>query len=402
VKIPACSPYTPRQHRDRPEGLEGAHVAGGRDVLEQRRLQHHPLAPSAAQQLGARLERLPDPALEALGLSQRDHRADEGVVVLRIAHAELPGRLHELLPQLLVHGLVGEDALHADAALARLVEGPEHDALDRVVEVPTLVHHDRRVPAELEHHLLLARASLEIPAHPGRAGEAQQLQALVLGEERGTVTAAGQDGEGALRKIGLGEDLADQERPHRREAGRLEDEGTAHGERRRDLVRGQIQGEVEGRDERAGADRNPPPQTSVAACARRDVQGHDLAHHAHRLLGGDAEGVDQAAHLAPAVPDGLAGLDAEREGQLLGTGLETAHAVLENRLALVGGQLPHGRRRPAGRGDRGVDGPGVCNGDAGRHLPTELVPHLEVPVGGLGPVGEVEGVAALEHCVGYL
>ena len=49
-----------------------------------------------------------------------------------------------------------EDALHADAALARLVERAEHDPLERVVEVGVLVDDHRRVAAQLEHDLLLA------------------------------------------------------------------------------------------------------------------------------------------------------------------------------------------------------------------------------------------------------
>ena len=91
-----------------------------------------------------------------------------------------------------------EDALHADAALARLVEGAEDDPLDRVVEVGVLVDDHRRVAAQLEHHLLLAGLGLEVPADAGRAGEAEQLQPLVGGEQVGAVAVRGQDREGAF------------------------------------------------------------------------------------------------------------------------------------------------------------------------------------------------------------
>ena len=51
------------------------------------------------------------------------------------------------------------------------------------------------------------------------------------------------------REAALRQDLADEDRPHRGEAGRLEHEGAADGERRRDLVRREVQGEVEGGDD---------------------------------------------------------------------------------------------------------------------------------------------------------
>ena len=111
--------------------------------------------------------------------------------------------------QLVVDVGVDEDALHADAALARLVEGAEDDALDRVVEVGVGVDDHRGVAAQLQHHLLLAGLGLQVPADAGRAGEAEQLQPLVGGEEVGAVALGGQDREGALGQVGLGQDLAD-------------------------------------------------------------------------------------------------------------------------------------------------------------------------------------------------
>ena len=142
-----------------------------------------------------------------------------------------------------------EDALDADAALAALVECAEDDALDRVVDVRILVDDHRGVPAELEYDRLLARASLQVPTDAWRAGEGEQLQAVVLGESRGPVARAGQDRERAFGQVGLGEHLTDHEGPDRRQTRRFQDERTADGEGRRDLVRRQVQGKVEGRDE---------------------------------------------------------------------------------------------------------------------------------------------------------
>ena len=101
------------------------------------------------------------------------------LLVVRIAGDQRLGLRHQPVAQLVVDVGVDEDALHADAALAGLVEGAEDDPLDRVVEVGVRVDDHRGVAAELEHDLLLAGLGLELPADAGRAGEAEQLEPLV-------------------------------------------------------------------------------------------------------------------------------------------------------------------------------------------------------------------------------
>ena len=138
--------------------------------------------------------------------------------------------------------------------------------------------------------------------------------------------------------------------PDGREAGRLEDEGAADGEGRRDLVGRQVQGEVEGGDEGAGSDRHALPHPRVAAGARADVQGQHLAVDAHGLLRGDAEGVDQPGHLAARVPDrACPPRCTEPMVELLGALPEAPHAVIEHRLALVGPELRASARPPPRR-----------------------------------------------------
>jgi hypothetical protein len=60
--------------------------------------------------------------------------------------------------------VVDQDALHADAGLARLVEGPEDDPVVRVVQIGVAVDDHRGVAAELQHHLLLDRTSPSAPS----------------------------------------------------------------------------------------------------------------------------------------------------------------------------------------------------------------------------------------------
>jgi hypothetical protein len=155
---------------------------------------------------------------------------------------------------------VDDDALDPDAALAGLVEGAEHDPRHGVVEVGVGIDDHGGVAAQLEHDLLLAGAGLEVPAHLRRAGEAQQLEAVVGGEEARPVAA-----------------LADDERSHRSQARGLEHEGAARRDRRRHLVGSEVEGEVERRDERARADRHALPHPRVSVRPRTDVQRHHLA-----------------------------------------------------------------------------------------------------------------------------
>jgi hypothetical protein len=291
--------------------------------------------------------------------------------------------------------LVDQDPLHPDAALSRLVEGAEDDPLGSVREVGVAVHDHGGVAAQLEHHLLVAGLGLELPADRGRAREGEQLQALVGREAIRLLARHRQDREGAHRKLGLGEHLADDQRPHRRQARGLQDEGAAGGDRGRHLVRGEVEREVEGRYQGAGADRHALPHSGVIPGARADVEGQHLAGDAHRFLGGDAEGIDQPADLHPGILDRLARLDAERHRELLGARGEAGGAVLQHLLALVGGELAHRGRRRSRQSDRAVDRGRACQRDLRGDLARELVPHGERLIDRHRTVAEIVGVALL-------
>ena len=77
--------------------------------------------------------------------------------------------------KLFVDGLVREDPLHADAALAGLVEGADDKSISRERQVRALIDDARRVAPQLQHHLFPARSRLECPSDVGRAGKAEQL-----------------------------------------------------------------------------------------------------------------------------------------------------------------------------------------------------------------------------------
>jgi hypothetical protein len=162
-------------------------------------------------------------------------------------------------------------------------------------------------------------------------------------------------------------------------------------------VRGQVEREVEGRDERAGPDRHPLPHARVVASARRDVERQHLADDAHRLFCGDAEGIDEAPHLAFAVFDGLAGFDAQALGELVGALREALHTVHEHGLALVGLELTHRLGGFHGGGDGLVDGGFVGEGHVRGDLARILVDHRQIAVRRHGAVGQIIRIVFLEH-----
>src|SRR3546814_9408106 len=84
------------------------------------------------------------------------------------------------------------------------------------------------------------------------------------GEQVGAVARRRQDRKGALGQyVALGEHFAHDDRAERGHRRGLHHEGAAHGDRRRDLVRGEVQWEVERRDEAARPDRHPLPHPHI-------------------------------------------------------------------------------------------------------------------------------------------
>ena len=82
---------------------------------------------------------------------------------------------------------------------------------------------------------------------------------------------ADDDLQHAVGQAGLGEQLGQPQGGERRGGGRLEDDGVAAGQRRRDLVRDQVEREVERRDRGDDAARlaDRPAEAVLAARGRR-------------------------------------------------------------------------------------------------------------------------------------
>ena len=92
------------------------------------------------------------------------------------------------------------------------------------------------IPAKLEHNLLLAGAALDLPANGSAAGEADQLDAIVGHEQSGVFIRQWKHVECAIRKAGLLHGFREKKSGERSLRRGLQNDGTAAGYGRRDLV----------------------------------------------------------------------------------------------------------------------------------------------------------------------
>ena len=181
---------------DRPEDLllEDAHVVralehGRLVVVAVGQLTVEHVALAADQDLGALLAADLHVALDLLELRGRDLRSDHRGRVQRAALRDRLDPLEHPRHELVVDRLLDQRARGARADLA-LVEGVEHEALDRLVEeVVVAVHHVgeedvRRLAAELRRRgdEVLRGVAHDQAAGDRLAGEGDLRDALVRGE----------------------------------------------------------------------------------------------------------------------------------------------------------------------------------------------------------------------------
>ena len=141
--------------------------------------------------------------------------------------------------------------------MALVEEDAVDDALDGLVDRRVVEDDVRGLAAELEGELLVGAGdrARDRLADLGRAGERDLVDAGVLDERAAGLARAGDDVDDAGRQVGLLADVGEEQRGERRGLGRLEHDGVAGGERRRDLPRQHEQREVPRDDLRRDAER---------------------------------------------------------------------------------------------------------------------------------------------------
>ena len=358
----------PHDRRHRPEGLlvEGRHP--GLDPEEDRRGVEPPLAGQAVA-----AGREPRPGLDrplhlVVEIAEQvfpGHGADVGRAVHGVAHLELLHPPDQLLLEAVGHGLVDDEALGRDAALAG-VDGARPRRLARRRFRVGVGEDDERVgAAELEDGLLEAAPGLGGDLHAGvvAAGQGHRAHQRVADQLRHPRGGDEQGGERAVGEAGVAEGLLDRERGAGDVAGVLEQGDVARHQGRRGEAEDLPEGEVPRHD---GEHR---PERVEAHVAPRRV---GLA----RLGGEEARGVLRVVlaapcallHLRLALRDGLAHLERHQA-----RGLRLLHPQHACRLAQALRALREGARTPAEEGLPGVPEHALERG--GRRL-LERLQHL--------------------------
>ena len=202
------------------------------------------------------------------------------------------------------------------------------------------------------------------PPDLGRAGEGDLGDVGVLDQALPADGARpGDDVEHALRQTGLERDPLELERRQRGQLGRLEDDGVAGRERRRDLPGGDHQREVPRHDQADDPERLA--EGHVDAAGDRDR----LAEQALGRPGVVAEALDDHPDLAARVADRLAGVARLERGELLAPRASIASASRRRIVGAVGGRDRAPRREGRFRGgNRGIGFVNARPRDLGHYL----------------------------------
>ena len=169
-----------------------------------------------------------------------------------------------------------------------------------------------------------------------------------------------------LGEAGLDQDRGQLQRRDRRLAGGLEHDRVAGGDRRPELVGDEVEREVEGADRADDAVGDAQHHAELADAGRRGLHRHRAAGQLARLDRGEGEGVDAAFGLDPGCLQRLAGLGGDRQRQVLDPLADQLGGAVEQRGALVLGEIG-GLEGLAGGLGGAVDERGVAFGDAADH-----------------------------------
>ena len=208
-------------------------------------------AAAVDQELGAFLDAEIDIAFDLFQMRPRDHRAVIGLRVGRRSDLQAFDPRHQFFQQP-VCGLRADRHRHRNghAALAGGAVAGADQRIDGLVEVGVR-HHDHVVlgAAEtLRAFVVGAGGRVDIFRDRRRADEADRLDARIGQDGVDRLLVAVDDVEHARRQPGLEQQLREPHRHGRIAFRRLEDEGIAAGERRREFPHRDHGGEIERRD----------------------------------------------------------------------------------------------------------------------------------------------------------
>ncbi len=352
------------QRRHRAEGFLARAFHLGRRAGEHGRLEER-----AAQLMALAAEH----DARALGHGVGDmvlHFVERGLVDQRalrhaggesVADLERADRLRQARGEFIVNRVLHEKAIGADAGLPGVAVFRGDGAIDRGVEIGVVEHDEGRVAAQFERDFFHRAGALphQELADLGRAGEGQLAHDGIRGEfaaDRGS--SAGDDVEHAAGQARALGERGDGERRERRLLGRLDDDGAAGGQRRRDLARDHRDREIPRRDRGADANRLLQREQALVAPGARDRVAID----ALGLLGEPFDERRAIGDLALGLGQRLALFAHHDRREIVGVGQDRVEPGAQDRAALLAGLGAPGGQ---GRARRRDGAPGLGRAEIG-------------------------------------
>ena len=251
---------------DRAEDLLGAHIHRGLCTHDHGGHEHSVRVElTATRHRSAIGHGLGDPARNAISLGLRDQRGDIGGVVHRVTDDESAHAGDELLDECIGDRTVHENALSGDARLTRVREPGNLDLGRGGLPVAIGFDHDGCVITELQAHPLARGTCANSPSHLRGTGESNECDTGVIDKciAHGSA-AAGDHLQVTVRETGFFEKLRQQDRRERCLRGGLEHDRAASRDSRAQLVRDEVEREVEGSDCADHAHRNSHDEADLA------------------------------------------------------------------------------------------------------------------------------------------
>ena len=187
----------------------------------------------------------------------RDHRADFGAFVERIAKGDFAGNVEQTIQQCVADAFLDQQPAAGNAALAGIVVDAIGDAVGGSLQIGIGENDLRTLAAQFEPDALDAAggdlAKLRADAH--RAGEGDHVGPRIFREDlAGRIAIAGDDVEDAVGYAGLAGQFGHADRGARGEFGRLQHDGAAAADRPWHALGRDDEGKVPGRDDADDAD----------------------------------------------------------------------------------------------------------------------------------------------------
>ena len=215
--------------------------------------------------------------------------------------------------------LVHKNSLHTDARLPGVAKSRVGRALRCPVQIAMVAVNDkRRIATQFQQNPLAPGVRLQFPAHFGRPGETHQLDAVFLfGEPRSVGIRQRHHRECLFRPAGLQNHFTQRQRGKRRLRRWLDQDRAARGNRRRSLVRHQVQREIERCNRQHRTNRKTLHQPPAILVALSQIERNRLAAKPRRFFGRRLERQHRAVHLGTREPDRLARLRNDELGEAI-------------------------------------------------------------------------------------